>query len=107
MSEERYVYTITTGALPDPIFHRKQAKKVAEFFKGLDGLYGISPVPHPKGGTATLIAFDTLNNAKAARNLLRHEGNSVGKYIMKARVEKNGGLTVLGPAEGQMPRKTD
>ena len=101
MSEE-YKYTMIVGALPNPMFHPKQAKKVAKFLKGLDGFYGIYPMWDKDHGYTTMLVFDTYNNAKTARRELRREGNGVSTYIMKAKLEADGSLTVLEPAEGEV-----
>ena len=99
---EVYKYTMIVGALPHPLLHPKQAKKVVKFLDGLEGLYGIKEMKHPQGGKCTLIAFNSYNEAKSARRAIRRTGNRVSRYIMKARVDENGVLEILEPAEGEV-----
>lgn len=99
---EEYKYTMIVGMLPHPLLHPKQFKKAAKFINGLEGLYGVREMKNPNGGKCTLIAFNSYNEAKSARRAFKRTGNSVSTYIMKARVDENGGLEILEPAEGEV-----
>lgn len=92
--KECYVFGI--GGLPDPLLHPIQAKKVSDFLKKLDGLAGL----HLADRYHTLLAFETLNQAKIARNKIKAEGNPVGNHIMTAEIsEDRQTITVKGPVE--------
>ena len=62
----------------------------------LDGMLGI----HLVDRYHTLLAFETLNQAKIARNRIKAEGNPVGDHIMNAEIsEDRQMITVKGPVE--------
>ena len=73
-------FAFAIGGMSDPFMHPIQAKKVKDFLKELDGLLGI----HLFDRYHTFLVFDTLNNAKVARNRFRAEGNQTGSNIMNA-----------------------
>ena len=70
-----------------PIILDKKVKKFMKYIEGLDGFQGFYP-HYPHG---TLLIFNTENNAKAARNLVRNYrgytggvGDNIGEvYINK------------------------
>ena len=94
------VYVFAIGHGTDPLWNPVKAKKevvaMAEILKGCEGLLGVHPIwPN------TLAAFDTLNNAKVARNRLEAAGRPCGKNIMNARwYRARGEIEVRDVAEG-------
>ncbi len=78
------VYAFEIGDAPNPLWNpvkaRKEAAVIAEVLKGCEGLMDVRP-EWPR----TVAAFDTLNNAKAAREKLEAAGRPCGKNIMNAR----------------------
>lgn len=76
---ESKCFTVAIGNFPMPWQRRKwkQAVKVMDYIKDLDGFLGIHPLP-PKG---TLLIFRTVNDAKAAKNVLVAKGVIVGENI--------------------------
>jgi len=59
------------------LFDRKSVKWFTNLLKKQKGFLGINP-QYPDGN---ILIFDTLNNAKGARNILRSEGVICGKEI--------------------------
>jgi len=55
----------------------KNNKKFIEIIKGLDGFIGVHPA-YPHG---TLLLFDSENNAKRGRNILKAKGVKCGTNI--------------------------
>lgn len=89
-------YAFSIGGLPNLILHPKQARQVSDFLNSLDGILGI----HMVDRYHTLLAFETLNQAKIARNRIKAEGNPVGDHIMNAEIsEDRQMITVKGPVE--------
>ncbi len=89
-------FVFAIGGLPDPIFQRRHAKKVADFLTNLDGFVGI----HILDRWLTMICFETYNDAVRARNKIKAEGNSVADHIMNAEIsDDKQNLTVLDPAD--------
>lgn len=88
-------YTIAIPNLPNPVTHPALAKKTARFLKKCEGLLGVHP-HYPEG---TILFFDTLENAKAARWKFMSEGNKCGDYIMNAEMRDDGSVVVNGVAE--------
>ena len=89
-------YAFGIGGMPNPILHPRQAKQVSDFLNSLDGMLGI----HLVDRYHTLLAFETLNQAKIARNRIKAEGNPVGDHIMNAEIsEDRQMITVKGPVE--------
>ncbi len=61
-----------------PLPHEKKAFDAGlELIKSLDGFQGVNPVDlwH------NVLIFDTLNNGKAARNILKSKGMGVGQVV--------------------------
>ena len=89
-------YAFGIGGMPNPILHPRQAKQVSDFLNSLDGMLGI----HLVDRYHTLLAFETLNQAKIARNRIKAEGNPVGDHIMTAEIsEDRQTITVKEPVE--------
>lgn len=57
----------------NPLF-RKMQKEIIDLIKSQDGFKGLTPM-YPRG---TLLVFDTENNAKGARNILRSKDIKCG-----------------------------
>ena len=92
----RKCFGFAVGGMPDPVFHPRQAKKVAEFLKKQDGFIGL----HLYDRWHTLLFFETLNSAKIARNRLKAEGNQTGSNIMNVELSDDGmNATVKDVAE--------
>lgn len=93
------VYVFEIGDAPNPLWNpvkaRKEAEKIAVVLKGCEGLMSVNPVwPN------TLAAFDTLNNAKIARNRMEAAGSPCGKNIMWGRWYKaENRIEIKGKAE--------
>lgn len=97
--QDQYYYAFAIGQLPDPLLHPIRARKTADFFKTLPGFIGLHIVSDPRRN-ATLLVFDTLNNAKIARNRIGATGNSTAKHIMRAKLENDGQtITILDVAD--------
>ena len=88
---KQIVYTITTGNI-NPFMSRSRA--VVDFIKQQEGFIGV----HPHYPDGTLWVFDTLNNAKIARNRIKGQGGIAGKNIMEAELI-NDTLILKGKAE--------
>ena len=56
---------------------RKAIKQALDYIQGLEGYLGLYPVDF----WHTLFIFDTLNNAKGAKNLMKFKGIPTGKYV--------------------------
>ena len=86
LPNEVTVYTVAIGNLP--IIPNKAIKEFINWISELDGFIGIRP-EYPHG---TLLLFETENDAKGARNLIREKtpvGNNIGEcYIDKMYVEQ-------------------
>lgn len=63
----------------------KGVKEAIELIKTLEGLIGVTPM-YPRG---TLLLFDTENNAKGARTVLKFHGVQTGTNICKVFVDKS------------------
>ena len=88
-------YVFAVGNLPDPILQPQEAEDFVMFMKPMSGLIGVHPM-FPQG---TLLAFDTLDNARFARDRVTESGNQAGHYIMNAEISENlQTLTINGPA---------
>lgn len=80
-------YTVAVGNAPMPWSSRKvkkAAKAAMEYIATLEGLVGVNPQP-PRG---TLCLFRTLNDAKAAKNLMDAKGIKTGDNICAVFVDK-------------------
>ena len=89
-------YTFAIPNLPVPtlfnrIFRRKMLRMTADMLKSLDGLTGITFSP-PQG---TLLHFETLNQAKIARNQIEALGNNCGVNIMESELDEETGAAYI------------
>ena len=79
--DETMVYTFGVGRMVPLPTDKKQVRKGIEdgikYIKALDGFLGINPV----GWDRNLLIFDTLNNAKGSRNLLKAKDVACGEII--------------------------
>lgn len=74
------LWTVATGNFPSmfaPRELKKRSKEAIDFINRLDGFCGLHPMP-PRG---ILCLFDSENNAKAGRNMMRSKGIPVGDNI--------------------------
>lgn len=85
--DETIVFTFGCGRIiplrTDRKKIRKGMKEALEYIKKLDGFVGV----HPVDLWHTLLLFDTENNAKRARNLLRAKDVQCANYIVPILVE--------------------
>lgn len=85
--DETIVFTVGCGRMIPLITDRKKIRKgmkeALEYIKKLDGFIGV----HPVDLWHTLLLFDTENNAKRARNLLRAKDVQCANYIVPILVE--------------------
>lgn len=85
--DETIVYTVGCGRILPLPTDRKQLRKgmedAIEFIKKLDGFVGV----HSVGLWYTLLLFNSVNNAKGARNLLRSRDVQCATYIVPIIVE--------------------
>lgn len=63
----------------------KASRDAVKYIKGLDGFRGVHIVPNDG---RTMWLFDTLNNAKIARNLMESQGIVCGKHIVDVFVDE-------------------
>lgn len=79
------VWTVAVGNLPilPKELMPKGVTEAIKLIKEQEGLIGVTPM-YPRG---TLLLFDTENNAKGARNMLRFNGVKCGDNICKAFVD--------------------
>lgn len=93
------VFVMAIGTIPNPYEHPIEAKRTVDFIKKLKGLVGI----HPKPPEFTLLCFDSLGHAVAARNMLTEytiQPGSVSNYIMNGEIsDDHKNLTVLDVAK--------
>lgn len=80
------VYLFSIGII-DPIRNRKAANRAIKFIKTLPGFTAIHPDIE-----YTLLCFDTLDNAIRARARYTETGNQAGRYILRAKADKEKGL---------------
>lgn len=78
------LWTVAVGNLPMFPWFNKGAREAIKLIKEQEGFVAVYP-QYPHG---TLLLFDTENNAKGARNVLRFRGVDVGKNICKVFVDK-------------------
>lgn len=85
--DETIVFTVGCGRMIPLITDRKKIRKAMEeaieYIKTLDGFVGV----HPVDLWHTLLLFDSENNAKGGRNLLRSKGIQCANYIVPILVE--------------------
>lgn len=74
-------YGIGTGCV-NPFY--KKSREAVEYIAVLDGFMGV----HTLQDGRNLWIFDTLNHAKAARNLMEREGIVCGKEIGEVYVDE-------------------
>lgn len=85
--DETIVFTVGCGRMfplpTDRIKSRKAMVEAIEYIKKLDGFVGV----HPVDLWHNLLLFDSENNAKGGRNLLRAQGVQCSTYIVPILVE--------------------
>ena len=92
-------YTVAIGKFTMPITKdQEQIMKIMREFKGLEM---VDPAFEGDNKKGTLLFFETLNDAKEARNILRSEGVQTGKVIMEFEYEKDErtGQVIMGKGE--------
>lgn len=74
---EKICFALGTGRIIPKLGWKKRMNETMDYIKSLDGFYGVYPVDlwH------TLLIFDTLNHAKAAKNMLKFKKVPVGNVI--------------------------
>ena len=79
-------WTVAVGNMPllPKALMPKGVTKAIKLIEEQEGLLGVTPM-YPRG---TLLLFDTENNAKGARNVLRFNGVKCGDNICKVFVGK-------------------
>lgn len=76
-------YTVATGNLD---LTKKASRQAVKYVSSLDGLVlAFDCYPH-----GMLWVFDTLNNAKGARNLMNSKGIKTGNNICEVTYDKQG-----------------
>lgn len=88
-------YAFATGGLPHPARHPIKAWKTNRYLDELEGLIGV----HLHTRYQTLLIFETLNEAKIARNRIEAMGNAVGRDIMKCEIRNDDTLFVQEVAD--------
>lgn len=75
--DEEICFALGVGRMI-PLPHEKKAFDAGlELIKSLDGFQGVNPVDLWHNA----LIFDTLNNGKAARNILKSKGMGVGQVV--------------------------
>lgn len=81
-----YLYGIITKPILFPFETEERSNEIVDIFaKDSDGFKGIYPV----GCKFIIWYYDSLNNAKAARNIARMQGIVVGKNIARYKYDKD------------------
>ena len=91
-------YGFAMPNLPTPtLFNRKLMKQVKELLDSLEGLIAVTP-HWPEG---TLLFFETINQAKVARNIIEAKGpNRCGRHIMLCEIsDDRQNVSITGIAE--------
>lgn len=83
-TDEVSCWTVAVGNFPFPPFMPKNTKKAIEYISRLDGFVGFH-FCYPNG---TLCLFESENDAKIARNLMKSKGIQTGKNICEVFVPK-------------------
>lgn len=96
MSKEVYTVSIPNFPLPISRKNKKLIESVVNLIKKQEGFIGLSP-EYPYGN---ILFFETLNDAKRARNNLRAELNAVGTNICAATMEDSGAITITEKVVG-------
>ena len=85
--DETIVFTVGCGRILPLKIDRKKTRKAMEeaieYIKKLNGFVGV----HPVDLWHNLLLFDSENNAKGGRNLLRAQGVQCANYIVPILVE--------------------
>ena len=68
-------FAIGVGRMIPMLGKKKEMKKALDFIKKTDGFIGV----HPIDLWRNLLVYDTLNNAKGARNQLKAQGCQIGE----------------------------
>ena len=74
---EIIAYAFGVGRLIPKFGKRRKMKAAWEWIKESQGFLGV----HPFDLYHNMLIYDTLNNAKGARNILKAEGNSLGNIV--------------------------
>ena len=82
----RYLWSVATGNV-NPLV--KKSRKASEYITSLEGFVAVHPTPDYTG---THWFFDTENNAKGARNMMRAKGIHCGDNI--CRFKWDGGAVI-------------
>lgn len=85
------LYSVAVGALPFLPWRRRYA---VDRLSSLAGFAAIHPM-----GSATLLFFESLNDAKVARNVIRAEGGAAGDNICLWRITGDGVPEFVGGAD--------
>ncbi len=78
------VYTVAVGGFPKFPWFNKGVYEAIKLIKEQEGFIGM----HPVRGRGNLLLFDTENNAKGARNMLRFRGIDCGSNICKVYIDR-------------------
>ena len=73
----KYLWSVATGNID--IFKRA-SRKAVKYIMALEGFVAVHPTPNHEG---TLWMFDSENNAKGARNMMRSKGIQCGTNICR------------------------
>lgn len=74
---EAIVFGFGVGRMIPMLGKRKGFERAMDLIKAQDGFLGV----HPMDLWYNVLIFDTLNNAKSARNVLKSKGISVGQVV--------------------------
>ena len=74
---ETICYALGSGRIIPKLGMKKYQKEAIDYIKTLDGFIGV----HIVDIWHTLLIFDTLNNAKAAKNTLKAKNCPVGNVV--------------------------
>lgn len=74
---KQYLWSVATGNV-NPLL--KASREAVKYIQTLEGFVAVHPTPNWEG---TLWLFDSENNAKGARNLLRAKGVKCGNNICR------------------------
>lgn len=80
---EMDAFVFAVGNLSLSPFKRRENRKFIAILNNQKGFLGVKP-EYPRG---TLLFFDTLNNAKGARNILRSKGVDCGDNIVTVKID--------------------
>ena len=76
------LFSVATGRID---IMRKDSRKASEFISKQEGFLAVNPLPE-----YTLWFFDSLNHAKAARNMMKAKGVQTGDNICKLIISADG-----------------